>query len=190
VDGLEGTRAVKFTEGTLPGVYQVELERKPDARGWFARSWCAREFAEHGLASAIAQVNTQRSVRAGTLRGLHYQEAPHAEVKIVRCTSGAIFDVAVDLRPESPTYRRWMGRELTADEGAMLYVPEGCAHGYLTLADDVEVTYFASTFYAPGHARGVRFDDPAFGIEWPAPVVVVSDQDRQWPDHLPGGTKS
>jgi dTDP-4-dehydrorhamnose 3,5-epimerase len=174
---------VKFSEARLPGVYVVELEHKADARGWFARSWCAREFAAHGLSAQVAQVNTQFSPRSGTLRGLHYQEPPHSEVKLVRCTRGAIFDVVVDLRPDSPGYRRWLGRELTAEEGAMLYAPEGCAHGYLTLADDTEVTYFTSAFYAPECARGVRFDDPAFGIEWPAPVRVVSDQDRQWPDH-------
>ena len=174
---------MKFSEAALPGVYLIELERKPDARGWFARSWCARELADHGLKSEVAQVNTQFSPRAGTLRGLHYQEPPHAEVKLVRCTRGAIFDVVVDLRPDSPGYRRWTGRELTAEEGAMLYAPEGCAHGYLTLVDDCEVSYFTSAFYAPGHARGVRFDDPAFAIEWPAPVHIVSDQDRQWPDH-------
>jgi dTDP-4-dehydrorhamnose 3,5-epimerase len=178
---------MKFSEGKIPGAYVVELERRNDARGWFARSWCAREFADHGLSSAIAQVNAQFSPRAGTLRGLHYQEAPHAEVKIVRCTRGAIFDVIVDLRPGSPACGQWMGRELTAEEGAMLYAPEGCAHGYLTLADDTEVTYFTSAFYAPECARGVRFDDPAFGIEWPAPVRVVSDQDRQWPDHRARG---
>ena len=174
---------MKFTEGTLPGVYLIELERRADARGWFARTWCAKELADHGLSSTIAQVNAQASPKRGTLRGLHYQEAPHAEVKIVRCTRGAIFDVAVDLRPESPTYRRWMGRELTADEGAMLYVPEGCAHGYLTLADDTEVTYFASAFYAPGSARGVRFDDPEIAIDWPVPAneLIVSERDRAAP---------
>ena len=175
-----------FKPTAIAGVVVIEPERHGDARGHFARTYCADDFQANGLDPRIAQCSTSFNAKAGTLRGLHFQREPHAEVKLVRCTRGAIFDVAVDLRPDSPTYRRWMGRELTADEGAMLYVPEGCAHGYLTLSDDTEVTYFASTFYAPGSARGVRFDDPAFGIEWPAPALVVSDQDRQWPDFSKG----
>jgi dTDP-4-dehydrorhamnose 3,5-epimerase len=173
---------VIFSEGTVAGAFVIELELRRDARGWFARSWCEREFAEHGLVARIAQVNAQWSPQVGTLRGLHWQEPPHAEVKLVRCTRGAAYDVVVDLRAGSPTFRRWMARELTPDEGAMLYAPEGCAHGYLTLKEDTEVTYFTSAGYAPDAARGVRFDDPAFAIAWPTPVRVVSDQDRSWPD--------
>jgi len=173
---------VSFSEGPVAGAFAIELERRRDARGWFARSWCEREFAEHGLVARVAQVNTQWSPEVGTLRGLHWQDPPHAEVKLVRCTRGAAYDVIADLRPASPTFRRWMARELTPDEGVMLYAPEGCAHGYLTLKENTEVTYFTSACYAPDAARGVRFDDPAFAIAWPAPVRVVSDQDRTWPD--------
>jgi dTDP-4-dehydrorhamnose 3,5-epimerase len=175
---------VIFSEGAVAGAFAVELELRRDARGWFARSWCAREFAQHGLLARIAQVNTQWSPQVGTLRGLHWQEPPHAEVKLVRCTRGAVYDVIVDLRPGSPTFRRSMACELTPDNGLMLYAPEGCAHGYLTLKEDTEVTYFTSEFYAPEAARGIRFDDPAFDIRWPAAVRVVSNQDRQWPDYL------
>jgi len=173
---------VIFSEGPVAGAFAIELERRRDARGWFARSWCEREFAEHGLVARVAQVNTQWSPAVGTLRGLHWQDPPHAEVKLVRCTRGAAYDVVADLRPGSPTFRRWMARELTPDEGVMLYAPEGCAHGYLTLKEDTEVIYFTSACYAPDAVRGVRFDDPAFAIAWPAPVRVVSDQDRTWPD--------
>jgi dTDP-4-dehydrorhamnose 3,5-epimerase len=175
---------VIFKEGPVEGAYAVELELRRDERGWFARSWCEREFGEYGLVARVAQVNTQWSPRAGTLRGLHWQAAPHAEVKLVRCTRGAVYDVVVDVRPGSRTFGRSMGCRLTPDEGVMLYAPEGCAHGYLTLEDDSEVIYFTSACYAPESVRGIRFDDPAFALEWPAPVRVVSDQDRGWPDFL------
>jgi dTDP-4-dehydrorhamnose 3,5-epimerase len=173
---------VIFREGEVAGAFALELERRRDERGWFARSWCERELAERGLVARIAQVNTQWSPQPGTLRGLHWQAAPHAEAKVVRCTRGAVYDVVVDVRPGSPTFRRWMARELSADAGTMLYAPEGCAHGYLTLKEDTEVTYFTSAVYAPGAVRGVRFDDPAFGIRWPAAVRLLSEQDRGWPD--------
>jgi dTDP-4-dehydrorhamnose 3,5-epimerase len=173
---------MKFSPGRIVGSFVIELEKRGDDRGYFARTWCEREFAEHGLNTRIAQVNVGVSTRAGTLRGMHYQIAPHAEVKVVRCSRGAIYDVALDLRPDSPTFRQWHGCELTQDSGRMLYIPEGCAHGYLTLTDDAELLYFTSQFYAGGSARGVRHDDPAFGIEWPAPVRVVSQADAAWPD--------
>lgn len=176
-----------FSAGAVEGAFAIELEPRRDARGWFARTWCERELADHGLVARIAQVNAQWSPQPGTLRGLHFQEPPHAEVKIVRCTRGGVYDVVVDLRPASPTFLRWMARELTPDNGLMLYAPEGCAHGYLTLERDSEVTYLTSACYAPEAARGVRFDDPAFGIDWPAPVRVVSDQDRSWPAFHPAG---
>lgn len=176
-----------FTEGEVAGAYAIELEPRRDARGWFARSFCARELAERGLVARVAQVNAQWSPAPGTLRGLHWQDPPHAEVKIVRCTRGAVYDVVADVRADSPTYLRWMARELTPDDGLMLYAPEGCAHGYLTLKEDTEVTYFTSAFYAPEAVRGIRWDDPAFAIAWPAAVRVLSEQDRGWPDHRAPG---
>lgn len=170
-----------FTKTALPGAYVIELDKRQDQRGFFARAWCQKEFAAHGLNPGIVQANLAFSPRRGTLRGLHYQLAPHAEAKLVRCTRGAIYDVIVDLRPDSPTHRRWIGVELTADNRRMLYVPEGFAHGYLTLVDESEVFYQTSQFYAPAFARGVRYDDPAFGIAWPIGIAVISDADRNWP---------
>ncbi|HJR71746.1 MAG TPA: dTDP-4-dehydrorhamnose 3,5-epimerase family protein [Gammaproteobacteria bacterium] len=177
---------MKFSASPLSGCHIIELDKRVDERGYFARTWCRQELAEHGLSMEVAQVNVGVSTKTGTLRGMHYQLPPHAEIKIVRCSRGAAYDVAVDLRPDSPTFRRWYGVELTHDSGRMLYVPEGCAHGYLTLAADTELLYFTSHAYAPGAARGVRYDDPAFGIEWPAPVRVVSNADATWPDFQPG----
>jgi dTDP-4-dehydrorhamnose 3,5-epimerase len=172
-----------FTPTRLAGAFVVAPRKIEDARGFFARGWCSEEFAAHGLAPAMVQLNTALSHARGTMRGLHYQLPPHAEAKFVRCTRGALFDVIVDLRPESPTHRQWFGAELTAENGLMLYAPAGFAHGYLTLVDDTEAYYLTSAMYAPAAARGVRYDDPAFGIEWPAPVAVVSDPDRAWPDY-------
>lgn len=174
-----------FTPTELQGALLLDIEPRADARGFFARSWCRREFEAHGLSATIAQSNIAVSPRKGTLRGLHYQEAPDAEVKLVRCTRGAVYDVIVDLRPESPTYKRWLGMELSADNHRMLYVPEGFAHGYQTLSDDCELWYQTSQFYAPAAARGVRYDDPAFDIRWPLAVTVISDADHGWPlfDH-------
>jgi dTDP-4-dehydrorhamnose 3,5-epimerase len=142
--------------------------------------WCDQEFRANGLLADIAQINTGYSPRRGTLRGMHYQLAPYREVKVVRCLRGSVFDVVVDLRPESPTHRRWMGVELTAENGRMLYIPEGCAHGYLTLDDSTELMYLTSQPYAADAATGVRFDDPAFGIEWPAEAQLISQADRDW----------
>jgi len=173
---------MKFTETNIEGVYLIEIDRIEDNRGFFGRVWCRHEFAKHGLDNRIVQVNVGFSPKVGTLRGMHYQRAPHAEVKLVRCTLGAVYDVAVDLRPSSPTFCRWCGVELNAENRRSLYIPEGCAHGYQTLAPDAEIYYFTSAPYAPDHAAGVRYDDPTFGIEWPLPVGLISDTDRSWPD--------
>jgi dTDP-4-dehydrorhamnose 3,5-epimerase len=172
---------MKFQKTPIPGVLLVEPERHVDGRGHFARVWCRDEFGAQGLDASVAQINTGFSHRAGTLRGMHYQAAPHAENKFVRCTRGALYDVALDLRRESPTFKAWFGVELRADDGRMLWIPEGCAHGYQTLADDTELTYLTSTAYEPTSARGVRHDDPAFDIRWPHEVRVISDADREWP---------
>lgn len=172
-----------FTATKLPGAFLVSLRKIEDRRGFFARGWCADEFAQHGLAPRMTQLNVGFSHSRGTLRGLHYQVAPHAEAKFVRCTRGAVFDVIVDLRRDSPTHRQWLGVELTSDNGLMLYAPEGCAHGYLTLVDDTETYYLTSSPYAADAARGVRYNDPAFAIEWPQPVTVISEPDERWPDY-------
>lgn len=176
---------MRFSEAGLKGAYVVEIERRTDSRGFFGRGWCKREFETQGLNSQLAQVNIGFSNKKGTLRGMHYQVPPYQEVKLVRCTLGAIYDVIIDLRRGSSTYRQWFGVELTADNHRMLYVPEGCAHGYQTLADDTEVFYQTSQFYAPECARGVRYDDPAFGISWPSVARVISDADRNWPSYTP-----
>jgi dTDP-4-dehydrorhamnose 3,5-epimerase len=175
-----------FTETKIPGVFVIELERRSDERGFFARQWCAEECARAGLNPAVTQINVARSTATGTLRGVHYQKAPHAEVKLVRCTRGSVFDVAVDLRPESPTFCQWFGVELDADSGRMLYIPEGCGHGYLTLTPDTDLVYQASVPYAPNSATGVRHDDPAFNISWPEAVKVISSQDQNWPPFAAG----
>lgn len=172
---------MKFSPCSVSGAWLIEPTPHEDPRGRFMRAWCGREFAEHAIDFTPVQANMGLSLRKGTLRGLHYQVAPALEAKLVRCTRGSIFDVAVDLRPESPTFRNWYGSCLSADNGRMLYVPEGCAHGCQSLEDMTEIFYMASAFYAPGEARGIRYDDPAFGIRWPLPVVSISDQDRSWP---------
>jgi dTDP-4-dehydrorhamnose 3,5-epimerase len=174
-----------FTEGSLQGPYIIDLEKHRDHRGFFARAFCRREFAEHGLARDMVQTNVSFSATRGTLRGMHYQRPPHEEAKLIRCTRGALYDVIVDVRPESDTYGEWMGVELSADTHRMFYVPEGFAHGFLTLADDTEVVYQVSAFYAPGAEQGLRYDDPALGIEWPASVEVISEKDRSWPSFEP-----
>jgi len=145
------------------------------------RAWCAREFTEHGINFVPVQANMGFSVRKGTTRGMHYQEAPALEAKLVRCTRGTIFDVVLDLRPESPSHGKWYGTELSAENGRMLYLPEGCAHGYQTLEEGTEMHYMTSAYYTPGAVRGVRFDDPAFRIQWPLDATVVSEQDCNWP---------
>lgn len=175
-----------FTPTELDGAYVVDLEPRGDERGFFARAWAVAEFAAHGLSTEVVQANIAFNHRKGTLRGMHFQHAPHAEVKLVRCTRGALYDVIVDLRPSSPTHTRWIGVELTADNRRMLYVPEGFAHGYQTLADDTEAYYQVSAAYAPEAEGGVRWDDPAFAIEWPDPdPPVMSEKDRAWPDYRP-----
>lgn len=173
-----------FQETGLPGAYLIHLEKKGDERGFFARAWCRREFEEHGLVTDLAQANVSVSSRRGTLRGLHFQVPPAAEAKIVRCTRGAIQDVILDLRPTSPTKGRWLRVQLTAANRTTLYVPEGFAHGFQTLTDDAEVFYLVSHPYSPEHERGVRYDDPAFGIPWPRPVTEISPKDRAWPDYV------
>jgi len=172
---------MRFLPLPIEGAYLVEPEPIRDDRGFFARVWCQAEFARHGLDARAAQANVGVSPRRGTLRGLHYQDAPHLEAKVVRCLRGAAWDVLVDLRPDSRTYRRWHGVELAAGDWRAVYVPPLCAHGYLTLADDTELWYQASAPFAPDSARGLRYDDPAIGIEWPAPVAVISNRDREWP---------
>jgi dTDP-4-dehydrorhamnose 3,5-epimerase len=175
-----------FSETPIAGAHVIDLEPRRDDRGFFARVWCRDEFASHGLSAEFVQCNDAFSARRGTLRGLHYQVAPHAEAKLIQCVRGAIFDVVVDLRPGSPTFRQWFGTELSAENHRMMYVPQGCAHGYLTLEDATEIVYPVTHAYRPGAERGVRWDDPQFGIAWPrAGSIIVSDKDRQWPDYRP-----
>jgi dTDP-4-dehydrorhamnose 3,5-epimerase len=171
-----------FRQTALPGVVIVEPEPREDRRGFFARTWCQDEFAAHGLNPRLVQCNISLNLLRGTLRGMHYQAPPHAEAKLIRCTRGAIWDVALDLRPESPTFRRHIGAELTAENRLALYIPEGVAHGFQTLHDNTEVLYQMSAAYAPDSARGVRFDDPAFGIAWPIPEPILLDRDRDYPN--------
>ena len=173
---------MRFLPTELPGVFVLEQERHEDERGWFARVWDGEELARHGLEPALAQCSASYSAAKGTLRGLHWQIPPFAETKLVRCTRGALWDVAVDLRPGSPTFLRWVGVELTPENGRTLYVPRGCGHGFLTLADETEVSYAISAAYSPGHARGARWDDPAYAIRWPARPRVLSPADRDRPD--------
>jgi dTDP-4-dehydrorhamnose 3,5-epimerase len=172
-----------FTNTCVVGAFLVDLERSADERGFFARAWCAREMAAAGAASALAQANISFCRRLGTLRGMHYQIPPREEAKLMRCVRGAIYDVVLDVRPGSASYGRWMGAELTADNRRAIFVPPGCANGYLSLADDAEVLYLVSEFYSPEHERGIRWNDPTFGVEWPAEVRVISVKDRSWPDY-------
>lgn len=180
-----------FTETPLRGAFVIDLEPRVDERGFFARTFCAREFEEHGLRPLVAQANVSFNLRSGTLRGMHYQLPPAAETKLVRCTRGAILDVIVDLREISPTYLQHFGVELTAENRRALYVPELFAHGYLTRTDEAEVEYQVSEFYTPGQERGMRYDDPALGIAWPMPIQVISDKDAAWPllDAVAGGRR-
>ena len=167
-----------FRETKLKGAFIIEPERLEDERGFFARTFCQEEFEAHGLNPAVVQCNISFNKKRGTLRGMHYQVVPHEEAKLVRCTRGAIYDVIIDLRPESPTLKQWVGVELTADNRRMLYIPEGFAHGFQTLEDDTEVFYQMSEFYHLECARGVRWDDRVFGIEWPLAEVIISAKDR------------
>jgi dTDP-4-dehydrorhamnose 3,5-epimerase len=171
-----------FHETSIPGAHLVELERREDDRGFNARAWCAREVEEQGLTARIAQVNLLGNRQRSTLRGMHYQAPPFEEAKLFRVTSGAVHDVIVDVRQGSATYGRWEAFRLSADAPTMLYVPEGVAQGFQTLEDDTGLIYMTSAFYAPEAERGFRYDDPAFGIEWPLPVEVISEKDRSWPD--------
>ncbi len=173
---------MRFIETDVAGAFVIEAERISDQRGFFARTWCQREFEAHGLNAALVQCSISSNRRKGTLRGLHYQVAPHQEAKLVRCTMGAVYDAAVDLRPGSPSFGAHAGAVLSAANRRQLYVPEGVAHGFLTLEDDTEVAYQMSAFHAPESARGVRFDDPAFAIPWPDEIRVIADRDRLYPD--------
>jgi dTDP-4-dehydrorhamnose 3,5-epimerase len=175
-----------FTETELPGAYLIDLEPRTDERGFFARAWCRREFEEHGLSPELVQCNVAYNRLAGTLRGMHFQIPPRPEAKLVRCTRGAIYDVIVDLRPQSPTYMDWIGVELNDENRRMLYVPEGIAHGYQTLLSGTETFYQVSEYYTPEAEGGVRWDDPAFSITWPdAERRIISAKDQAWPDYRP-----
>jgi dTDP-4-dehydrorhamnose 3,5-epimerase len=175
---------VKFVNTAIPGAVVIEPDRLADERGFFARTWCATEFAEHRLKIELAQCSISFNARAGTLRGMHYQTPPHEEAKLVRCTMGAIFDVIVDLRPDSAAYLKHVAVELTQENRNALYVPEGCAHGYQTLTDDTEVFYQISEYFSPEHSTGHRWNDPAFGIDWPLEVSVISERDSGYPDFV------
>jgi dTDP-4-dehydrorhamnose 3,5-epimerase len=171
-----------FQEAALGGVFEISLERNFDKRGFFARSWCRQEFEQYGLNSHLVQCSISFNSKKGTLRGMHYQVGGYEEAKLVRCTKGSIYDVAIDMRPHSTTFKQWTGTELTATNHRALYIPEGCAHGFLTLEDETEVFYQISESYHPESARGVRWNDPAFRIVWPVAVEVISDRDQIYPD--------
>lgn len=181
---------MKFHDTPLDGARVIDLEKRGDERGFFARYFCEREFAAAGLETSFVQINNSLSVKKGTLRGLHYQLPPAAEVKVVRCVRGAMWDVIVDLRPDSPTFKKWFGLELTADNRLMMYVPRGFAHAILTLTDDTEALYLVSAFYAPNLERGLRWNDPAIAIEWPIKPVEISAKDAKWPDLCTDGLAS
>ena len=176
---------MKFIQTPLPGAYLIELEKRGDDRGFFARFFCQKEYAQQGLKQNIAQINNSLSAQKGTLRGLHYQLPPHAEVKVVRCIRGALYDAILDLRRDSPAFGQWYAAELTAENRRMLYVPEGCAHGFMTLAENTEALYLVTAFYAPERERCVRWDDPKFGVRWPLAPVVISEKDRTQKDFDP-----
>lgn len=170
-----------FKETKLKGAYIIEVQKLVDERGFFGRSWCKKEFEAHGLNSNVVQANVSYSKTKGTLRGMHYQVAPYSETKTIRCMAGAIYDVIVDLRPDSATFKQWIGVELTQENGHMLYVPEGFAHGFITLKDHTSVNYMVTAYYTPGAEAGIRYDDPAINIEWPITPTVVSDKDKAIP---------
>ena len=171
-----------FTETKLKEAYIIEPEKLEDERGFFARTWCRREFSERGLNPRLAQCSISFNSKRGTLRGMHYQLPPHEEVKLVRCTRGGIYDVIIDLRPYSPTFKQWFSAELTANNRRMVYVPEAFAHGFQTLSDETEVAYYISEFYAPEYARGIRWNDPAFGVQWPLEARIISQKDQSYAD--------
>ena len=174
-----------FKETQLKGSYVIEIEKRSDERGFFARTWCQKEFEEHGLIANVVQANCSFNKRKGTLRGMHFQNDPYQETKLVRCTRGAIYDVIIDLRSDFSTYGEWIGVELTAENHTMLYVPKDFAHGFQTLVDDTEVTYLVTEFYTTLAERGLRYDDPFFGIVWPLPISVISDKDNSWARFTP-----
>ena len=173
---------MKFTQTKIPGAYLIEIEPHADERGFFARSFCTDEFQQHGLNTNFVQCNVSFTSQQGTIRGMHYQVAPDTETKLVRCTRGAIYDVLLDLRPESPTFKQWVAEELTADNHRMFYIPAGCAHGLQTLVDDTEVFYQMCGVYRAETARGVRWNDSEFGIKMPLPVSIINERDRDYPD--------
>lgn len=174
---------MKFTQTKIPGAYLIDLEKKGDERGFFARFFCAQEFQQQGLEHRFIQANNSLSTEKGTLRGIHYQLAPKAEDKLVRCLKGALWDVVVDLRPDSPTYKQWFGAELTEENRRMMYVPKGCGHAFITLAKDTEVLYLVSEYYSPELERGIRWDDPTFKIVWPMAPHIISERDSRHPDY-------
>jgi dTDP-4-dehydrorhamnose 3,5-epimerase len=174
-----------FTPTSLAGAHLIDLEKKGDDRGFFARAFCENEFSKHDLVGHFCQVNNSLSAHKGTLRGMHYQLAPQAETKVVRCIRGALYDMILDLRRDSPTFARSFGAELSAQNRRMMYVPKGFAHGFLTLADDTEVIYFVDEFYSPEHERGIRYNDPRFNLQWPQAPAVISDKDKGQPDFDP-----
>lgn len=173
-----------FKETKLKGAFLIEPERLEDDRGYFARTWCKREFEAQGLNTNLVQCSISFNKNKGTLRGMHYQDKPHQEVKLVRCVRGAIYDVIIDMRAESETYKQWVAAELTAENQKMFYIPEGVAHGLITLLDNTEVFYQISEFYYPELSRGVRWNDPAFSIQWPMTPTVMADRDRDCPDFV------
>ncbi len=172
-----------FTPTKLAGAFFIDLEKRIDERGFFARTFCANEFSENGLETKFVQANTNLSFKKGTIRGMHYQISPYEEDKIVRCTKGALYDVIIDLRKDSPTYKQWIGVELTDKNHRALFVPKGFAHGFITLEDNTEANYLVSQFYAPGAESGIRYNDPQFNIVWPIEPLIVSDKDRNHPDY-------
>jgi dTDP-4-dehydrorhamnose 3,5-epimerase len=178
---------VNFEPAGLEGAYTIDLERLQDERGWFARAWSRDELEARELSIDVSQCNISANAARGTVRGMHLQLPPHEEVKLVRCIKGAVFDVLVDLRPDSPTHRSWVGFELSEENGRMLYIPGGVAHGFQTLTDDATLFYMMSAPYAPDAARGVRWDDPIFGIDWPIGAgITIAERDRTWPDYVEG----
>ncbi len=176
---------MQFNPVSIAGAYLIDLEKKGDERGFFARVFCQREFAALNLATDMVQINNSLSVKKGVLRGMHYQLPPSAEVKVLRCIRGALYDVVLDLRPDSPSFGQWFGAQLTAENRRMLYVPQGCAHGFLTLKENTEAFYMVHSCYDPEQERGVRFDDPRFAIEWPNEPAEISEKDKSWPDFNP-----
>lgn len=176
---------MKFIETPLKGAFVIELEKRGDERGFFARTFCKKEFEANGLNNEIVQINNSLSKDKGTLRGMHYQLSPKSEDKIVRCIKGCLYDVIVDLRPDSITFKKWFGTELSAENRNMLVVPKGFAHGFITLEEDTEAFYLVTEYYSPEHERGIRYNDPAFGIKWPIEPVIISDKDKNHPDFNP-----